>query len=92
MIKSFQHKGLRKLFETGSTAGVQAAHAKRLRLQLAALDTALSVDDMDIPGFRLHPLNGEHRGRWSIMVDGNWRLTFEFRDGNAYVLGYEDYH
>lgn len=92
MIKSFQHKGLRKLFETGSTVGVQAAHAKKLRMQLAALNTAQLVDDMDIPGFRLHPLKGELHGRWSIMVNGNWRVTFEFRDGNAYVLDYEDYH
>ena len=92
MIKSFRHKGLRKLFETGSTAGVQATHAKRLRLQLAALDTAMSVDDMDIPGFKLHPLKGKEKGRWSIWVNGNWRVTFEFKDGNAYVLDYEDYH
>lgn len=92
MIKSFRHKGLRMLFETGSTAGVQAMHAQRLRMQLAALDTAQTVDDMDIPGFRLHPLKGRLLGRWSIVVSGNWRLTFEFRDGNAYVLDYEDYH
>lgn len=69
-----------------------AAHAKRLRMQLAALDTAMTVDDIHIPGFRLHPLKGEMHGRWSIMVNGNWRLTFEFRDGNAYVLGHDDYH
>ncbi len=92
MIKSFRHKGLRKLYETGGTSGVQAGHAKRLRMQLAALDTAQTVEDMDIPGFRLHPLKGPMRGRWSISVNGNWRLTFEFRDGNAYVLDYEDYH
>lgn len=92
MIKSFRHNGLRKLFETGSVAGVQAAHAKLLRLQLAALDTAGVVEDMDIPGFRLHPLKGEMKGRWSISVNGNWRITFEFFDGNAYVLDYEDYH
>lgn len=92
MIKSFRHKGLRKLFETGSAAGIQASHAKRLRMQLAALDTAQSVDDMDLPGFALHPLKGEMRGRWAISVNGNWRLTFEFQDGNAYVLDYEDYH
>ena len=91
MIKSFQHKGLRKLYETGSTAGVQPAHARRLRLQLAALDTARARDDKDIQGFRLHSQRGM-RGRWSIMVNGNWRLTFEFRDGNAYVLDYEDYY
>jgi toxin HigB-1 len=92
MIKSFRHKGLRKLFETGSTSGVQAGHAKRLRMLLAALDTAQIIEDMDIPGFRLHPLKGPMRGRWSISVNGNWRLTFEFQDGNAYVLDYEDYH
>jgi proteic killer suppression protein len=92
MIKSFLHKGLRRFFETGSTSGVQAAHAKRLRMQLAALDTAHSIEDMDIPGFRLHPLKGELRGRWSISVNSNWRITFEFKDGNAYVLDYEDYH
>ena len=92
MIKSFRHKGLRRLFETGSTSGIQASHARRLQMQLAALDTAQSIDDMDIPGFRLHPLKGNHEGRWSITVNGNWRMTFEFVDGNAYVLDYEDYH
>ncbi|HET8610940.1 MAG TPA: type II toxin-antitoxin system RelE/ParE family toxin [Burkholderiales bacterium] len=92
MIKSFRHKGLRRLFETGSTSGVQPMHAKRLRMQLAALDTAHIIEDMDIPGFRLHSLKGTLHGRWSITVNGNWRLTFEFKDGNAYVLDYEDYH
>ena len=61
-------------------------------MQLVALDTANTVDDMDIPGFRLHPLKGEISGRWAIAVSGNWRVTFEFRDGNAHVLDYEDYH
>lgn len=92
MIKSFKHKGLRIYFETGSTKGIQAAHSKKLRMQLAALDTAHSIDDMDIPGYRLHPLKGERKGLWSISVSGNWRLTFEFADGNVYVLDYEDYH
>ena len=92
MIQSFEHKGLRRFYETGSVAGIQASHAGRLRLQLAALETAQVVQDMDIPGFRLHPLKGQMRGRWAITVNGNWRLTFEFRDGHAYVLDYEDYH
>lgn len=61
-------------------------------MQLAALDTAQTIGDMDIPGFRLHLLQGEMRGRWSITVNGNWRMTFEFIEGNAYVLDYEDYH
>ena len=92
MILSFRHKGLKKFFEQGSLAGIQAAHTKRLRLQLAALDTAQRIEDMDIPGFRLHPLKGTEQGRWSVVVNGNWRITFEFQDGNAYVLDYEDYH
>ena len=61
-------------------------------MQLAALDTAYTVDDMNVPGWRLHPLKGELVGRWAITVNGNWRVTFEFREGNAYVLDYEDYH
>ena len=92
MIKSFKHKGLRRFYETGSTAGIQPSHRKRLRLQLAALDTATQIEDMDIPGFKLHALKGKDRGRWSIWVKGNWRITFEFRDGHAHVLDYEDYH
>lgn len=92
MIQSFRHKGLRRFYESGSAAGVQPHHTKRLRMLLAALDTAQFIEDMDIPGFRLHPLKGEERGRWSVWVNGNWRVTFEFKDGHAYVLDYEDYH
>ena len=61
-------------------------------MQLAALDTALTIDDMDLPGFRLHRLKGEFAGRWSVTVSGNWRLTFEFQDGNATIVDYGDYH
>lgn len=61
-------------------------------MQLAALDTARTIEDMDISGFRLHPRKGELRGRWSVAVNGNWRLTFEFREGNADFLDYEDDH
>jgi proteic killer suppression protein len=92
VIKSFRHKGLKRLYETGNASGVQVAHADRLRMQLAALDTAMVIDDMDIPGFRLHSLKGRLAGRWAISVSRNWRITFEFRDGNVYVLDYEDYH
>ena len=92
MIQTFRHKGLKRFFETGSAAGIQPHHGKRLRMLLAAQDTAQAIDDMDVPGFRLHPLTGAARGRWSVWVNGNWRMTFEFRDGHAYVLDYEDYH
>lgn len=92
MITSFRHKGLKQFFESGSRSGVRPDHAKRLRLQLSALDTAQEITDLDLPGFRLHQLKGDRNGIWSITVNGNWRVTFEFRDGNAYVLDYEDYH
>ncbi len=90
MIKSIRHKGLAKLFESGSTAGVQSSHAKRLSLQLTALDTSQVIDDMEIPGFGLHPLKGKLKGRSSIWVNGNWCLTFEFKDRSVCVLDYED--
>lgn len=62
MIKTFAHKGLEKLFETGSVSGVQPSHVKRLRLILAMLDEAIVVEDMDAPGLRLHPLKGNMKG------------------------------
>ena len=92
MIKSFKHKGLRRYYETGSKAGIQAKQAGRLRLQFAALNTAREIEDMDVPGYRLHPLKGRAKNRWSIWVSGNWRLTFAFKGGHACVLGYEDCH
>jgi len=92
MIRSFKHKGLRKLHETGSAAGVQADHQQKLRMMLAALDTAAVIDDMDLPGMRLHPLKGSRQGLWSITVNQNWRITFSFEHGDVYVVDYEDYH
>jgi len=92
MIKSFKHKGLKTFFETGSKAGIQAKHERKLRMQLAAIDTATVINDIDLPGFRLHSLKGDREGSWSITVNGNWRMTFEYIDGNAYILNYEDYH
>ena len=61
-------------------------------MQLAALDSAHSIEDMDIPGFRLHRLKGKDKGCWSIWVNGNWQVTFEYDDGNVYIVNYEDYH
>ena len=92
MIKSFKHKGLKKYFQTGSISGIQAKHQRKLRMQLAAIDTAQEIDDINLLGFKLHPLKGNRDGVWSITVNGNWRITFEFIDGNAYILNYEDYH
>ena len=92
MIKSFKHKGLKKYFETGSVSGVQPAHRQKLRIRLTALDTATRIEDMDLPGFRLHPLKGNRKGQWAVDVSRNWRITFEFADGDVYIVNYEDYH
>ena len=92
MIISFKHKGLEKFFATGNVAGIQAHHAKRLRLLLAALNTAEVIEDMHLPGYKLHSLKGALLGRWSITVNANWRMTFEFVDGNVHVLDYKDSH
>ena len=92
MIKSFKHKGLRLFYEKGRTSGIQPRHSNKLRMQLAAIDTAKEIDDINLPGFSLHLLKGRRSGIWSISVNGNWRVTFEFKDGNAYILNYEDYH
>jgi len=92
MIESIRHKGLARFYESASLAGIQASHARRLRMLLAALNTAIRIEDMDVPGFRLHPLRGDQSGRWSIWVNANWRVTFELREGNVYLVDYEDYH
>lgn len=92
MIKSFKHKGLQKFFETGSTAGIDAQQANKIRLRLAALDAAETIEDMNRVGYNLHQLKGNKSGTWSITVTGNWRITFQFENGHAYITNYEDYH
>ncbi|HEY53966.1 MAG TPA: peptidase [Caldilineae bacterium] len=92
MIRSFAHKGLDSFYHTGSKSGIQAKHAKRLRLILSNLDQAVSPDDMDLPGLGLHELKGKRKGVWAVKVSGNWRVTFRFEGTNAVIVNYEDYH
>jgi len=92
MIKSFSHKGLEDFFYEGTTKGIQAKHAVRLRLILDMLDSAEIVKDMSFPGSGLHQLKGKSKGIWALKISGNWRLTFRFEGGNAYVVDYQDYH
>jgi proteic killer suppression protein len=92
MIRSFKHRGLAKFFESGSTAGIQAGHAKRLRLILGRLNAATDARDMALPALRLHQLSGKREGIWSVTVSGNWRVTFRFEDGDAEIVNYENYH
>ena len=92
MIKSIKHKGLKRFYKTGNTSGIQAKHATKLRVRLTRLGAATEIGHMDVPGYNLHLLKGDRADTWSISVSGNWRMTFEFKDGNAYIVDYEDYH
>ena len=92
MIRTFKLIGLAKFFETGSKAGIQSAHADRLRLILGRLNAVVTPEDMGLPGLRLHPLKGTRKGTWAVWLSGNWRITFRFVGTDAEVVDYEDYH
>lgn len=92
MIKTFKHKGLERFFTKGSKSGIQAKHACKIADQLAFLHAAQTIDDIDKPGYKLHGLKGKLKDRWAISVSGNWRIVFIFKDGDAHIVNYEDYH
>ena len=92
MIRSIRHKGLKRLYEDDDPRGVIGDHAVKLRDILARLDTASTAADMDLPGFRLHPLKGELKGFWAVTVRANWRVTFRFAQHDVLDVDYLDYH
>ena len=92
MIRSIRHKGLKRLYENDDARGVMPDHAGKLRDILARLDAARTVADMDMPGFRLHPLKGELKGLWAVTVRANWRVIFRFGEPDAFDVDYVDYH
>jgi toxin HigB-1 len=92
MIRSFRHAGIEKFFKTGSAAGIQPKHTKKLTVQLTTLDAAKVPQDMAAPGWDLHPLKGDLAGHYSVKVSGNWRLTFKFEGEDAILVDYQDYH
>ncbi len=92
MIRPIRHKGLKRLYEDDDPRGVIAEHVLKLRDILARLDAARTVADMDIPGFRRHPLRGEFKGYWAVTVRANWRVIFRFVDPEASDVDYVDYH
>lgn len=91
-ITSFQHKGVEQFFLQGTKAGIQPAHASKLARQLARLNVATKPQDMNVPGWSLHPLKGQDAGRYAVSVNGNWRLTFMFEGTDAVLVDYLDYH
>jgi len=92
MIKSWKHKGLRELFLKGTKKGVRPDMADRLQRRLDVLDAADSLEALGLPGFRLHPLKGDMREKYSIRVTGNLRITFRFENGDVFDVDLEDYH
>jgi proteic killer suppression protein len=92
MIRSFKHKGLERFFYTGSRRGIQPDQAEKLARMLDRLDASISPADMNLPGYRLHELKGKDAGTWSVMVNANWHVTFEFVGKDAVLVDYTDYH
>lgn len=92
MIKSFRHKGLKRLYDDDDPRGVPAEHTDKIRNILARLDAASHAEDMDLPGFRLHALKGRFKGFWAVTVRANWRIVFRIAAGNAHDVDYLDYH
>lgn len=92
VIKSFRHKGLRQYWEDGKSKGLNQAQVPRIRRMLSALDVAELPDDLNLPGYRFHALKGKEKGRYSIRVTGNWRMTFAFEGVDVVILDLEDYH
>jgi len=91
MIKSFKHKGLEAFFYTGSKRGIKPEHTNRLERILDRLNAASEIKDMNYPGSFLHQLSGDKKGFYAVKISGNWRIFFQFIDGDAFV-NYDDYH
>lgn len=92
MIKSFKHKGLEEFFYTGKKKGIKPEHDNRLERILDRLNSACEILDMNYPGSNLHKLQGDKKHQYAVNVSGNWRIFFEFIDGDAYIVDYDDYH
>jgi len=92
VIKSFRHDGLERFYKYGSKAGINPAHATKLKYQMAVLNRATSASGTNLPGWNLHPPQKELTGHWAVKVNGNWRLTFKFEGPDAVLVDYRDYH
>ena len=92
MIRSFRHKGLKRLHEDDDARGLNAGHVEKLRRILGRLDIARVPQDLDLPGYRLHPLKGDLKGFWAVTVQANWRVVFRLENGQVFEVDYTDYH
>ena len=92
MNRTFKHKGLERFFSKSDYRGIPAQYAARIERLLDRLDAAVKPDDMDLPGYRSHPLKGDRKGTYAVSVSGNWRMTFRFVGEDASDIDLEDYH
>lgn len=92
MIENFKHKGLKRLFEHGEAKGILADHVEKIENILAVLNRGARPSDMDLPGFKFHPLKGDRKGFYGVTVRANWRVIFRFEEGNACDVELIDYH
>jgi proteic killer suppression protein len=92
MVRNFRHKGLQRLFQHDDGSKLPPDMVARIRLILSALHAAQEIEAMNIPTFRLHPLKGEMKGFFSVIVRANWRIIFRFEGGEAFDLDFVDYH
>ena len=92
MILGFQHRGLRRLYEEDDRRGLNQEHVEKIRRILANLDQATKPEDLDFPGYRLHPLKGDLAGFWSITIRANWRILFRFEGQDVTDVDCRDYH
>jgi proteic killer suppression protein len=92
-IRTFRHKGLKRLYDAGERRDIPAALAEKIADVLLAIDEASRPGDVGLfPGWRLHPLKGDLKGFWSVSVSGNWRVVFRFEKGDAFDVDLIDYH
>jgi toxin HigB-1 len=92
MIRSVRHRGLKRLLQRSDVSGVRAEHRSRIENILTLLNVATRPSDLNLPGYRLHPLRGGFKGFWSVTVSGNWRIIFRMEDGDVYDVDLVDYH
>lgn len=94
MVVSFKNKGLELFFLKGDSSKLQQAHVKRIKKILSVLHAAHTIQDINVPGFDLHPFKGDMKGLWSVKVNGNYRIIFSFIESKIEVIDvdYMDYH
>lgn len=92
MIKTIKHKGLKKFYDSGNVSGIQTHHARRIQLILTRLNASVCPEDMNLPGLRLHKLQGKLKEFYAVTLHANWRIIFRFEHTDAYDVNYVDYH